>query len=296
MAERFMAAAGRLDAVVAGYLGMPRADVQRAIAEGRIRVDGSPRPKSHRLRGGELVELDAVGLDEVPAESPPANVRYEDGFLLVVSKPAGIPTHPTRQRRTGTLVNRLKATGVPLSGVGGPLRAGIVHRLDAGTSGLLIVAKDDRTHEALSDMLRAHAIDRRYLALVRGAVPHDRFAVEAPLGRRGARIVVARTAGRPAETMFEVRERFGRSTLLEAAPRTGRTHQIRVHLSAIRHPILGDRTYGGGGTDAGELGLARPFLHSWRVAFDHPRTRERVEVEDPLSEDLVAALDHARTG
>jgi 23S rRNA pseudouridine1911/1915/1917 synthase len=143
-------------------------------------------------------------------------------------------------------------------------------------------------------MLRRHEVERRYLALVRGRVEHDTFSVDAPLGRRAERIVVDRTEGRAAETAFEVRERLARATLLEAAPRTGRTHQIRVHLRAIGHPILGDRAYGGGGDDAGALGLVRPFLHSWRLAFDHPVTGERIEVEEPVPGDLEAALARCR--
>jgi len=233
-------------------------------------------------------------VEALPAEGPPVEIRFEDRFLLVVSKPAGMPTHPTESRRAGTLVNRLLGMGVPLSGVGGPLRPGIVHRLDAGTSGLLIVAKDDDTHRALQALLGRHEVDRRYLALVRGVVEHDRFAVDAPLGRRGARIRVDVGTGKAAETRFEVRERLDRATLLEASPRTGRTHQIRVHLAAVHHPVLGDRAYGGGGDDAGRLGLARPFLHSWRLAFDHPVTGERIEAEDPLPPDLERALSRAR--
>lgn len=290
MAEEFEATAGRLDAVVADRLALTRAEAQRAIAGGRVTVDGAPRPKSHRLAGGERVSVHLAGMGDVPPEGPPVEVRYRDPSLLVVSKPAGLPTHPTAGRLTGTLVNRLVGMGLPLSSAGGLLRPGIVHRLDAGTSGLLIVASTDEAHHALSAMLRRHEVDRRYLALVRGPVAHDRFAVDAPLGRVGSRIRVRALAGKQAETLFEVRDRFGRATLLEAAPQTGRTHQIRVHLSAVGHPILGDRTYGGGGDDAKRLGLTRPFLHSWRLSFAHPLTGERVEVEDPLPPDLTLAL------
>ena len=165
--------------------------------------------------------------------------------------------------------------------------------LDAGTSGLIIVAKTDAAHERLAAMMKLHAVDRRYLALVRGRVEHDAFEVDAALGRRGARISVHTAEGRSAETSFEVRARFERATLLEAAPRTGRTHQIRVHLSAIGHPILGDRIYGGGGDDAQELRLVRPFLHSCRLSFVHPMTGELLELEDPLPDDLQAALRRA---
>jgi 23S rRNA pseudouridine1911/1915/1917 synthase len=166
--------------------------------------------------------------------------------------------------------------------------------LDAGTSGLLIVAKTDVAYAELRDGFRQHAVDRRYLALVRGRVAHDRFGVEAPLGRRAAKIVVDRVDGRPATTSFEVRERMPRATLLEAAPETGRTHQIRVHLSAIGHPILGDRAYGGGGDDAARVGLSRPFLHAWRLRFLHPVTGEQISLEDPLPGELVDVLGRVR--
>jgi 23S rRNA pseudouridine1911/1915/1917 synthase len=282
--------------VVAAQAGAPRADVQRAIAQGRILVDGIPRPKSFRLRGGERIE------GELEATAPPAPeeggvpVRFEDPHLAVVAKPPGMVTHPTSTRRTGTLVNRLLGMGMPLSGSGGPDRPGIVHRLDAGTSGLLIVAKDDETHGRLVRMLARRDVRREYLALVRGAVDHDEFTVDAPVGRRRARMVVSRLSGAEASTVFAVRERVPGATLLAARPRTGRTHQIRVHLSSVGHPILGDRPYGGGGADARRLGLSRPFLHAWRLRFRHPATGERIDVEEPLSDDLRGALARAREG
>jgi 23S rRNA pseudouridine1911/1915/1917 synthase len=290
VAEAFRAGPGRLDAVVAERLGVTRAEAQRAIAAGGVTVEGETRPKSFRLAGGERVVADLEPAAEVPAEGPAVDVRYRDRHLAVVAKPAGLPTHPTESRRTGTLVNRLLGMGVPLAPRGGPLRPGIVHRLDAGTSGLLVVACDDETHAALSAMFETHEAERRYLALVRGVVANERFEVEAPLGRRGARIRIDATGGRPAATAFEVRERFERATLLEAIPRTGRTHQIRVHLSSVGHPVLGDSRYGGGGDDARALGLGRPFLHAWRLAFDHPVTGARVDLEEPLPPDLEEAL------
>lgn len=295
MAAEFEAAPGRLDAVVAARLGITRAEAQRVIAAGRVVVDGVVRPKSHRLAGGERVAADRAGMEELAPEGPPVEVRYRDSHLVVVSKPPGLATHPTAGRRTSTLVNRLLGMGIPLSAGADPLRPGIVHRLDAGTSGLIIVASEDEAHRALAAMLRHHAVDRRYLALVRGTVPHDRFAVDAPLGRVGARMRVRALVGKEAETAFQVRERFEGATLLEAVPRTGRTHQIRVHLAAVRHPILGDRAYGGGGDEAKRLGLGRPFLHSWRLSFDHPITGERIELEDPLPPELAQVLDRLRS-
>jgi 23S rRNA pseudouridine1911/1915/1917 synthase len=191
-------------------------------------------------------------------------------------------------------VNRLLGMEIPLAPAGGPLRPGIVHRLDAGTSGLLVVAKSDEAYVALRARFKAHDVARVYQALVRGEVTTAAFAVDAPLGRRAARIVVDATQGRAAETAFEVLERLAGTTLLSATPRTGRTHQIRVHLAAVGHPILGDRAYGGAGDDARGLGLTRPFLHAGSIGFAHPATGEPVELEEPLPDDLVSALERAR--
>lgn len=294
MTESFEGAPGRLDAVVAAQLSITRAEAQRAIAAGGVLVDGVPRDKSHRLFGGERIEVDLEPGSRLAAEGPPLELAWRDEHLVVVRKPAGLPTHPTENRRGGTVVNRLLGMGIPLAVRGGPLRPGIVHRLDAGTSGLLVVACDEATYEALAETFRRHEAERTYLALVRGSVRHERFEVEAPLGRTGARIRVDATGGRQAATAFGVRERFARATLLEAEPRTGRTHQIRVHLASVGHPVLGDRRYGGAGDDARALGLDRAFLHAWRIAFDHPATGERLELEDPLPADLETALRRLR--
>lgn len=296
MEHRFSADAGRLDAVVAERLGIPRAEAQRRIEHGLIRVDGEVRPKSYRLLGGEAISAVPAGPISLEPEEEPLQIHFEDEHLLVASKPAGILTHPTPSRRTGTLVNRLLAMRRPLSRLGGGDRPGIVHRLDAGTSGLIVVAKTDPAHERLREMFRRHEVDRRYLALVRGRVASERFRIDAALERARARVRVRAATGRNATTEVWVREGFDRATLVEAAPRTGRTHQIRVHLASIGHPVLGDRAYGGAGNQATLLGLTRPFLHSWRIAFDHPITEERVEREDPLPGDLARALLRVRAG
>lgn len=285
---------GRLDAVLAELAGVARADVQRAIERGAVLVDGEARPKSFRLSGGERIEAELAADEPPPPEPGGIPLRYEDEHLAVVSKPPGVVTHPTASRRTGTLVNLLLGMGMPLSTVGGSDRPGIVHRLDAGTSGLMIVAKDDETHRGLVRMLSARRVARTYLALVRGAPAHDVFAVEAPLARHRARVAVRSGTGVEAATDLEVRERLPGTALLVARPRTGRTHQIRVHLSSIGHPIVGDRAYGGAGDLARRLGLSRPFLHAWRLAFDHPATAESIELEEPLPEDLQDALERAR--
>lgn len=285
---------GRLDAVLASLSGIPRADVQRAIERGAVLVDGEPRLKSFRLSGGESIEAELLTDEPPPPEPGGVPVRYEDQHLAVVAKPAGLVTHPTASRRTGTLVNRLLGMGMPLSTVGGPDRPGIVHRLDAGTSGLMIVAKDAEAHRRLVRMLAAREVARTYLALVRGSPAHDVFAVEAPLARHRARVAVRAGTGVEAATDFEVEERFQATTLLVARPRTGRTHQIRVHLSSVGHPVVGDRAYGGAGDLARSLGLSRPFLHAWRLAFDHPMTGKRIELEESLPEELIVALERAR--
>jgi 23S rRNA pseudouridine1911/1915/1917 synthase len=286
---------GRLDSVLANLSGTPRADVQRAIARGAVLVDGVSRPKSFRLRGGERIEADLEERVEVGPEPGGVPVRYQDDHLAVVAKPAGMVTHPTASRRSGTLVNRLLGMGMPLSEAGGTDRPGIVHRLDAGTSGLLVVAKEDETHRRLTAMLAAREVGREYLALVRGEVAHEAFTVDAPLGRDRARVVVRRGTGVEAVTELEVRERFPGAALLVARPRTGRTHQIRAHLRSVGHPILGDRAYSGGGDDARRLGLSRPFLHAWRLSFPHPVTGDRIEVEEPLPDDLASALERVRS-
>ena len=286
---------GRLDAVLAALAGVPRADAQRAIERGTVRVDGVARAKSFRLSGGERIEAELADHEPPAPEPGGVPVRFDDEHLAVIAKPAGLVTHPTASRRTGTLVNRLLGMGIPLSTVGGEERPGIVHRLDAGTSGLMIVAKTDEAHRRLARMLAAREISRTYLALVRGSPVHDVFAVEAPLTRRRARVTVETETGVEAATDFEVRERMEATALLVARPRTGRTHQIRVHLSSIGHPIVGDRAYGGAGELARSLGLSRPFLHAWRLAFDHPVTGKRIELEEPVPEDLAEALGLART-
>jgi 23S rRNA pseudouridine1911/1915/1917 synthase len=294
MGETFVATAGRLDAVVAALAHVPRAEAQRAIADGRVEVDGRVRPRAFRLTGGEDLRVDLATEEALRPGGDPVPIRFRDEHLAVVVKPAGVLTHPTTAERNDTLVNRLLAMGVPLAAAGGPRRPGIVHRLDRGTSGLLVVASTDAAFESLRSMFRRHTVDRRYLALVRGRTAYDDFGVDAPLGRRAARVVVDHVGGRASATAFVVRERLSATTLLEATPATGRTHQIRVHLRAIGHPIVGDRRYGGAGELAGLLGLDRPFLHSWRIDLVHPVTGERVQIEEPLPADLADALARAR--
>jgi 23S rRNA pseudouridine1911/1915/1917 synthase len=297
------AAGRRLDEVVATLAGTSRAQAARWAEEGRVAVDGRPRPKAHRLRGGERLTWtppEAPPPGGPVAEDRPLAVRYEDDRLLVVAKPAGLVVHPGPGHPTGTLVNAL--LGRPqtsLSAGGGAAdRPGIVHRLDKDTSGLLLVAKDDATHLALARDLAAHRVERRYLALVQGRLPADTGTVDAPVGRhpRDRRRMAVVPGGRRAVTHWRVLETFPAVQLAEATLETGRTHQVRVHLASLRHPLVGDRTYGADPTLAARLGVPRPFLHAWRLAFTHPSDGHRVDLTEPLPSDLQAVLDRLHAG
>jgi 23S rRNA pseudouridine1911/1915/1917 synthase len=295
------AAGRRLDEVVAELAGVSRAQAARWAGDGLVEVDGRPRAKSHRLSGGERLAWSpppAAPAGAPLAEDRPLAVRYEDDRLLVVAKPAGLVVHPGPGHPAGTLVNAL--LGRPetsLSGGGGAAdRPGIVHRLDKDTSGLLLVAKDDAAHLALARDLAAHRVERRYLALVQGRLPAETGTVDAPVGRhpRDRKRMAVVPGGRRAVTSWRVLETFPAVQLAEASLETGRTHQVRVHLASLRHPLVGDRTYGADPTLAARLGVARPFLHAWRLAFAHPADGHRVELTEPLPPDLQTVLDRLR--
>jgi 23S rRNA pseudouridine1911/1915/1917 synthase len=296
------AAGRRLDEAVAELAGVSRAAAARWIADGRVLVDGRVRPKAWRLQGGESVSIDAP---EQPPPGPPqpealpVEVRYEDEHLLVVAKPAGLVVHPAPGHTSGTLVNALLGRVGTLSAGGSRDRPGIVHRLDRDTSGLLLAAKDDATHAALAADLAARRIERGYQALAQGSLgPPDDGLVDAPIGRhpRDRRRMAVVPGGRPARTRWHALERFGPATHLEVRLDTGRTHQVRVHLAHLRHPLAGDLVYGADPRLAERLGLARPFLHAWRLAFTHPASGRRVELVEPLPPDLAAVLARLRAG
>ena len=282
----------RLDRAVAGRAEVgSRSLAERLIAAGAVLVDGSPRPKSHRLEGGEevVVELPPDGGPLAPEEMD-LRVAWEDEHLLVVDKPAGVVVHPGTGHRNGTLVHGLIAHD---AAGGDDDRPGIVHRLDRDTSGLLVVARSDEAHARLQDLIRRRKIDRRYLALVKGSPRSRTGRIEAPIGRDRldkTRHSLDTTTPRDAVTHFGVLELLGSRALLELRLETGRTHQIRVHLEAIELLISGDPVYG----SSGDLGLERQFLHAARLAFVHPFTGERVDVESPLPDDLAQALGRAR--
>ena len=288
------AAGARLDRFLADLpeLGS-RAAAERALAEGAVQVDGRGRPKSHRLEGGEelTVEVPDAARSELEPEELSLRIAYEDEHLLVVDKPAGLVVHPAPGHATGTLVHGLLAHEA--AGGEEPDRPGIVHRLDRDTSGLLVVARSPEAHRRLEKLVRAHELEREYLALVCGRPRSRTGRIEAPIGRDRndrTRHSLDTATPRDAVTHFEIAEELPRHTLLRVRLETGRTHQIRVHLAEIGLPVAGDRVYG----RPGELGLARQFLHAARLGFAHPFSGEWVECESPLPPDLVVALDRAR--
>jgi 23S rRNA pseudouridine1911/1915/1917 synthase len=296
----FEAAAGeigeRVDVVVARRTGLARSSVQAALRAGEVTVAGSHARPSHRLRAGDAVSgRIATGAGAPPAaEDIPVEIRYSDARVLVVSKPAGLVTHPARGRLGGTLVNALLALGTPLAGAGTG-RPGIVHRLDKDTSGLLLVARDDDALAYLQGALRQRRVRRSYFALVRGDPGAPAGAVDAPVARHATRprLRAVVPEGRPAVTHYERVASSEGAALLRVRLETGRTHQIRVHLSHIGHPVLGDRPYGGAGELATDLGLRRPFLHAHELSWPHPSGEGTVTVVDTLPEDLVEALRRA---
>jgi 23S rRNA pseudouridine1911/1915/1917 synthase len=287
------AAGTRLDRFLAAPLGS-RARAQSLIDGGRVRVDGAVRPKRHLVAAGEAIEVDEelVAPGPVPDEPAPFEVAYEDEHLLVVDKPAGVVVHPARGHSAGTLAQALAGRA---AGGEDPWRAGIVHRLDRDTSGLLVVAKSDSVHRALKSLLAARRLRREYLALVDGHPPARTGTIDAPIGRhRRDRKLMSIDSDDPREarTHFEIEQLLPAAALLRVTLETGRTHQIRVHLAAIGHPVCGDPQYGT--TD--RYGLTRQFLHATRLAFKHPVTGAEVDVRSELPADLASALKRAEQG
>jgi 23S rRNA pseudouridine1911/1915/1917 synthase len=277
------------------------------MAEGAVRVGGRRARPSLRLRGGEDVTVDLP--DPVAAtpepEDVPLTIVHEDARLLVVDKPAGMTVHPASGRVSGTLVNALLHHVRDLSGVGGVLRPGIVHRLDRGTSGLMVVAKDDETHRALAAQFASRRVEKEYLAIVHGVPRARQGVIEAPIGRdpvHRKKMSVRAPRGREARSSYTVDEALDGAALLRVRIHTGRTHQIRVHLASLGHPIAGDATYGGTRTPSSRRAAARtalealprPALHAARLAFTHPATGERLEFSSPLPPDLLDLLSLLR--
>lgn len=302
---------GRLDRFVSERLELSRTRVQALLQEGRITLDGRPARKSDAVAAGMRVEVvvPPPAVVDIPAEDIPLDIVFEDEHLLVVNKSAGVVVHPAPGHRTGTLVNALLWHIRDLSGVGGRLRPGIVHRLDRDTSGLLVVAKTDAAHHALADDLKKRRVRRLYLAAAWGHLDESPLTIEAPIARdrRDRKRMAVAAEGRVALTRVRVRERWQRAELLDVALKTGRTHQIRVHLAHVGHPVVADPIYGpgwergmGGPGRLWALELARRtprlFLHACELAFDHHASGERLRFRAELPPDLAAVAAWARAG
>jgi 23S rRNA pseudouridine1911/1915/1917 synthase len=292
------AAGGRVDRLLADMSGLSRSYIQKLITEGHATVAGVPVKANQTVSPSEVVDLEIPEprpLELLP-EAIPLSVVHEDADLLIVDKPAGLVVHPAPGHSGGTLVNALLARDTEYGGIAGVQRPGIVHRLDRDTSGLLMVAKNDRAQASLMAQLKARGVKKTYLALVAGAVVATSGRIEAPIGRdphHRTRMAVV-PAGRAAVTGYRVRERLSGWTLLELDLVTGRTHQIRVHLAAIGHPVAGDPLYGTGRSRRGPEGLERLFLHSWRIELQSPSDGHVIRATAPLPVELESVLETLR--
>jgi 23S rRNA pseudouridine1911/1915/1917 synthase len=300
-------ARARLDRVLAAHLGVPRSQVQSWIRSGLVRLDGEPVGKAGTsLRPGQLIAWEEPPARElrVVAERGELCVLHEDAHLIALDKPAGLVVHPGAGRAGGTLVHRLLARYPELAGVGGPGRPGIVHRLDQGTTGVLVVARDAATYHRLVRAFAARRVDKRYLAIAWGAPRERAGEVEAPVGRhpRERKRMAVVASGRPARTGWRRLAAAGPVCLLELRLWTGRTHQIRVHLRHLGHPLVGDPVYGearwralSGSVARALAEFPRPALHAWRLALDHPADGSPLALEAPVPADLIR-LWSAATG
>jgi 23S rRNA pseudouridine1911/1915/1917 synthase len=276
-----------------------RSRIQQWIQTGRVLVSGVRKRPSHIVRAGEAIDLEpaeAPPLRAIP-EAIPLDVLYEDADVVAIDKPAGMVVHAGAGVHSGTVVNALLHRFVALSGVGGALRPGIVHRLDRYTSGVLLVAKNDGAHQRLAAQFSGRQVEKVYLALVHGQVKRESGRIERPIARdpvRRTRMTARLAAGRAAWSEYRVLRRFERFTLLEVTIGTGRTHQIRVHLSSIGHPVAGDTVYGAPAKTEGRPPLGRYFLHAHRIRFRQPSTGEEVSVESPLPRELEVWMEGLR--
>jgi 23S rRNA pseudouridine1911/1915/1917 synthase len=272
---------------------LSRSQARRLIDDGLVTVDGTPERPSYRLPGGARITATLPPAEEVEpaAERIPLTIIYQDEDVIVVDKPAGLTVHPAPGHPSGTLVNALLALAPELADLRDRVRPGIVHRLDRDTSGLLVVARNERARDDLIRQMKQREVSKTYLALVQGVPQPPQGTIEAPIGRhpRNRKKMAVVAGGREAETRYRTREEVDGFALLEVEPVTGRTHQIRVHLAAVGHPVAGDSVYG----KRSDL-VGRQFLHAWRLAFDLPSSGRRVEFESPLPADLRAALARLR--
>ena len=299
----------RLDAYLAEALDISRSAACRGIDEGRVKVNGEVKEKKYLLKAGDEIEFteeDAPEESEALPEDIPLDIIYEDPDIIVINKPSGMVVHPAPGNSSGTLVNALlyhcKGT---LSGIGGVMRPGIVHRIDKDTSGLLVCAKNDFSHRALCAELEHHGIVREYHAIVNGGFSADCGTINLPIGRHPVdrkKMAVLKAPGahaKEAVTHYRVLERYGKISYLALELETGRTHQIRVHMSHTGHPLLGDEVYGGGRTPFEKKHknlLSGQALHAKRLTLTHPRTGERMSFESPLPEEFLQLLKILRSG
>ncbi len=278
-----------------------RSRIQDWIKSGRVLVNGAQQRASHAVRAGEAIEVDPAELPPLRAapEPIPLKILYEDDDLVAIDKPAGMVVHAGAGIHSGTLVNALLHHFDGLSALGGDLRPGIVHRLDRYTSGVLLVAKNDAAHQKLAAQFSGRKVEKVYIALVHGKVKQDQGRIERPIARdpvRRTRMTARLAEGRPAWSEYRVLRRFERFTLLEVRIGTGRTHQIRVHLSSIGHPVAGDTLYGAPAKVDGQPALSRYFLHAHRIRFRQPSNDEEITVISPLPgelEDWMGSLPHS---
>jgi 23S rRNA pseudouridine1911/1915/1917 synthase len=292
----------RLDLfLTAREIGLSRTQIGRAVDEGQVQVNGRPGRAGRKLKAGEVVDivLAAARPSGVLPEAIPLAILYEDASLLVIDKAAGMVVHPAAGHSSGTLVNALLHHCRDLSGIGGVLRPGIVHRLDKETSGLMVVAKSDEAHRGLAGQFKCHEVKKTYLALVYGDPKTDGGRIETAMGRHPTdrkKMSTQSRRGRSAVTVWRIRERYGVAALLEVDIETGRTHQIRVHLTDLGHPVVGDRVYGGAGrirtvgdpaARARMKALDRQALHARRLGFAHPVTGEKMQFSAPLPVDMA---------
>jgi 23S rRNA pseudouridine1911/1915/1917 synthase len=292
----------RLDVALTRMLGLSRARAADLVAAGDVLIDGRPAAKSDRLLAGSLLQIDLREPVVVPAAPPEPvpgmSVLFDDDDVVVVDKPVGVAAHPSQGWSGPTVSGGLEAAGYRISTSGAAERQGVVHRLDVGTSGIMAVAKSERAYTSLKDQFRDRTVDKTYHAVVQGHCDPLSGTIDAPIDRHPQHdykwAVVSH--GKDSVTHYDTMEAFPHASLLEVHLETGRTHQIRVHMAALRHPCVGDLTYGADPALAKRLGLTRQWLHAVRLAFDHPATGERIVVSSAYPDDLRTALERLRSG